>query len=422
MFTISQPVIETRDGKSRMTSSFSAPGLNKEIFFETEEQFGQYLTHEVADAFVVAAMLPALVAGEDIEVPRVSSDLAYHFDTLSFLLSKVFDCPPIRLHAGEVVDPDFKPYAVGTGFSGGVDSFCTYIRHTSDPCPESKRITHLALFNVGAYGNDYAHTSTAFHNDLKRARAFAEDVGKPLVPLDSNISAIYTHEKLFHYSSRLFFCISSGILALQKLFKVYLVSSSGTIDDMKLERSDQDFYAAGLIQRLSTAHTNILIAEHDLDRVQKTKMLVSNPLVSKHLYVCASETSNEKRGTSFKRDTAPNCTECFKCLRTIGTFDLLGVADDFSTRFDLKKWEARREQFYVDVYLKKNSDHFMKEIWDLFVESGRELSPSQQEMIRRVEEERKRESRARRPQLSARTCLRVLGGKVLRRLGLKKPL
>lgn len=418
MFTISQPVIETKDGKSRMTSTFSAPGLNKEIFFETEEQFGQYLTHEVADAFIVAAMLPALVIGEDIEVPRVSSDLAYHFDTLSYLLGKVFDCQPIKLHAGEVVETDFKPHAVGTGFSGGVDSLCTYIRHTSAPCPESMRITHLAIFNIGSYGNDYTHTAQVFREEVDRARAFADEVNKPLVPIDSNLSSIYTHEKIRTYSLRTTMCLSSGILAMQKLFKRYYISSSGTIDVMKLSCWDQYYYEASLTQRLSNRHTNILVAEHDLNRVQKTIVLAHNELARKHLYVCAAEIYNEKQGTSYTKEKAPHCTECIKCLRTLGALELLDVMDDFAARFDLEKWAKVREQYFIDVYLNRDSDHFMGELWDLFLETGHELSPAQWEKIR--ESEAEWISKHPRPQLSARTCLRILGGKVLRRLGLKR--
>lgn len=419
MFTISQPVIETHDGKCRMTSTFSAPGLDKEIFFETEAAYGQYLTHEVADAFVVAAMLPALMAGEDIEVPCVSQELAYHFNTIMFLLGKAFDTPPIRLHAGESVETDFQPKAVGTAISGGVDSLCTFVNHTSDTCPEGMRISQLTLFNVGAYGNDYDKTSKWFEREALRARAFAEDVGLPLVLLQSNFSEIYTHEKISHYSLRQDLCISAAVLALQKLFRIYYISSALTIDIVDVNPHNQAHYEAMLTQRLSNAHTNILVAEHDLDRVQKTKMLACNPLARKHLYVCLAEILNEQEGYDrYTRNGVPHCTECYKCLRTIGTLDLLGVADDFASRFDIAKWKALREQYYVDIYLNRKSDHFDAEIWDLFLETGHELSPAQWEKIR--EREAEWMNKHPRPQPSARTCLRILGGKVLRKLGLKK--
>lgn len=415
MFIISQPVIETHDGKCRMTSTFSAPGLNKEIFFETEAQYGQYLTHEVADAFVVAALLPALVAGEDIEVSRVSSDLAYHFDTLTYLLGKVFDCKPIVLHAHEIVETGFAPQAVGSGFSGGVDSFCTYLRHTSEPCPDRMRITHLTLFNVGAYGNDYANTANAFQEDLKRAREFAEYVGKPLVPLDSNFSSIYRHEKIYYYSLRINLCLSSAVLALQKLFKIYYISSGRTIDVLGLSSKDQTRYEACLTQRLSNKNTSIFVAEHNLNRVRKTQDIAHNELARRFLYVCLADIFYDHDGIMFQKDNAPNCTECFKCLRTVSALDLLGALDGFSARFDLAKWARLRDDYFVEVYLNRNNDLFMGEIWDLFLETGHELSPAQWEKIRQAEMAASKASRR-----GVYVSLRILGGKVLRKLGLEK--
>ncbi len=43
-------------------------GNEKEVFFETSEQYKGYLVTEVYDAFVMAALAPALVSGQNIKV------------------------------------------------------------------------------------------------------------------------------------------------------------------------------------------------------------------------------------------------------------------------------------------------------------------------------------------------------------------
>ncbi len=381
MFSISKPYFSCDDNTAKVVSRFKSHNINKEIFIETESEWGQYLTSEVSDAFVVSALLPALVEGEDIIVESVSDSLYYHFPTLSYLLSKVFDVTPIKLLADDVVHTEWNPTAIGTGFSGGVDSLCTYINHTDSRCPENMRISHLTLFNVGAYGNDYEQSYHDFSNDLKRAKVFASEVGKPLVSLNSNIASLCTNKKIYYYSLRSTLSLAVGILALQKLFRTYFISSSGTIDDMRLSHLDQYLYEANLVQRLGNHHLDIFIAEHDLNRVQKTRFLVDNSYAQKHLYVCAADIFNAKYGEKFKKDTSPNCCECIKCTRTLLALDSMGALAKFAERFDLQKWERIRDKEIARTYIRKERDHFAAENWELYTQNGGILTQRQQEFI-----------------------------------------
>lgn len=384
MFNIGKSILRQQGGKARLSATFTSVKGTQEVFFETEERYGEYFVTDVSDPFIVAALLPALVEGEDIQVESVSDRLYYNFRTLSFLLGKVFGFPPIRLHALNIVSVKYGASGVGTGFSGGVDSFCTYVRHTSDDCPESMRITHLALFNVGAYGNDYEKTRLDFETDRERAGKFAEEVGKPLIPVDSNMSSIYTHKDIYHYSLRTTLCISSAVLSLQKLFSLYYISSSGTIDVCKYSAHDQYEYEGLLVQLLSTANTSLLIAEHHLNRVEKTMLLLDDPYVRNHLYVCAAPIMNEKHGCHFKNDTSPNCCECPKCRRTLAAIDFAGKLDAFKNRFDLEKWAVIRDECIADIYLLKDFDHFKKENWDLFCSKGNQLTKRQIQKVKEI--------------------------------------
>lgn len=340
------------------------------IFVEVENEYADFLVHEVADPFVIAAMLPSLMAGEDIECETISDDLYYHSPTILYLLSKVFNKPCIKVVPKSIIHTDFHPVAVGTGFSGGIDSFATFINHTSEDCPKAYKITHLTLFNIGSYGNDYEQTQEKFKKDIQRARPFAEKVGLPLVTVNSNIGVLFTHKEIHHYSLRSTMCLSVAILSLSKLFKTYLISSSGTIDDMRLNRYDQYFYENSLTQRLSSHSTNILVAEANLNRVEKTKIVANSDLARDYLYVCAADIYNEKFNSGYKKDTAPNCSRCIKCVRTMMTLDLLGYRDKFSKRFDFAKYDKEFKNHIQDIATKKGYDHFSREVYELMQEKG----------------------------------------------------
>ncbi len=380
---------ETRQGRVFVVSTIEGKGINNPIFFSTPEEYGQYLVDEVDDAFIYALMLPALVSGEDIECTNVSESVRYHFDTVVYLFGKVFGYPPIKLKAKHVINPMFNPVSVGTGFSGGIDSFATFIHHTAEDCPNSFKITQLCLFNVGSYGNDYSRTSGIFASDLMRAKTFAQDVQLPLLDLDSNLSSIYTHKDIYHFSLRLIICLSAGILALGKLLKTYYISSSGTIDKTVFSRWDQGFYENVLSHLLSTDSTQIYVAEADLDRVEKTRLIATKSLAEKYLYVCAADIFNEKLGTNIVKGDYPNCSECSKCVRTLLALDFLGVLDKYAERFDLKKYNQNREKYIFEVFRDYREDRFKNELRNLILSTGYQLDKSMERKLARLERQRK---------------------------------
>ena len=101
--------------------------------------------------------------------------------------------------------------AVGTGFSGGVDSLYSVMTHGPD-CDYP--LTHLALFNVGVFeGPGFRE---GFRRSCGNAREFANKLGLELVCLDSNISQVLPERFLDVYSFRNL----AGAMALQGLFSV----------------------------------------------------------------------------------------------------------------------------------------------------------------------------------------------------------
>lgn len=340
---INKPYIETRGDETFLISQIKdeVANIEKDIFYSVPNEYGKYLCDEVADAFVVAMLLPALVSGQNIKVNAPISEILYYQieNNLIYTLSKVFEKKPIKVLPKSTFTPDYTPTAVATGFSGGIDSLTTFINFSSKNIISDYQLSHLTLFNVGAYGNK-EESNISFQKDLKRAKEFSQSVNFPIISLNSNICSYHNYKDIFAFGTRFVINIASGVLALQKLIKSYLISSGYPIEyiSIRSDKKDNAHYDTLLGTFLSTTKTKFIITELNKNRVEKTRFISENPLAQKYLYVCAADVYNEKYDKGYCKDTAPNCSECDKCMRTMLTLDLLGALDKFKFRFDLNKY------------------------------------------------------------------------------------
>jgi hypothetical protein len=375
---INKPYIETREDQTYLISKIKdeVSNIEEDVFFAVPNEYGNYLCDEVADAFVVAMLLPALVSKQDIYINAPISEILFYQieNNLTYTLSKVFKKKPIKIIPKSTITLNFNPTAVATGFSGGIDSFTTVLQHTQD-VTDNLILTNLTLFNVGSYGNDYKKTQVTFAEDIKRAKSISNIFGLPLLTIDSNFNLFYNNreEKIFNFSPRSTMCLIAGVLSLQKFFKYYFISSTGTIEDIKLSKHDQYYYEWLVTSFLSNNNSQIIIANSDLNRVEKTKYIADNKIAKNNLYVCAADIYNEKHYTQYKKDTSPNCSECIKCLRTLITLDLLGKIEHYSNRFDLQKYRKHKDSIFINVLANYKKDHFLKEIHDLMIETNYQI-------------------------------------------------
>lgn len=367
---INKPVIK-KEGDNVFLVSKVEDGIlktEKEYFFSVQEGFGVYLTHEVADAFVSALLMAAIMSGQDIIVKAPLSEVFYHNleNSLIYTICKAYNKPKIKVKAESLISPDFDPRAVSAGFSGGVDSFATVIQHTSKKCPKSLTLTHLTLMNVGSYGDSEVAFSH-FSNDAIRSKEYAEKLKLPLVLINSNIGSAYRREeckRLRGFASRSIISLTSGILSLQKLYKYYFISSSRTIDEIKLSHSNQSYYEPLIASYLTTHTTRVLIANADMNRIDKTKYIADIKDVQERLYVCAADIYNEKQNKTYSKDGYPNCSECDKCTRTMLTLELLGKLDFYSNQFNIQKYKYQKRELYEQVFRRKNKESMY---WDLYL-------------------------------------------------------
>lgn len=80
MIRIGSPYIEEREGRTYLVSDVQNDGeeRNHELWFSVEKDYGEFLVSEVADSFVVALALRAVVSKQDIIVDAPLSERLLH--------------------------------------------------------------------------------------------------------------------------------------------------------------------------------------------------------------------------------------------------------------------------------------------------------------------------------------------------------
>ena len=253
--------------------------------------------------------------------------------------------------------------AVGTGFSGGIDSFATIYEHLEKPAPEGFKLSHLFFFNVGAHGipkdeSGLVAIERQFHARYEKLKPFPDEAGLPFVPVNSNIH-------LFHPWGHLevaTFATASAALFLQKGVRRYYVASSG-----HTYRQLWQFLGAGgrpdaiervnmlILPWLSTESLDLVDDGNMLDRSQKTALVAGYEPATRYLNVC------------YGHDTLDtNCSVCGKCRRTLLTLEILGKLDAFDKVFDVGRYRREvRRRLIAETIVHEKTNLFAKHLMDL---------------------------------------------------------
>lgn len=329
------------DVKVSVTVESEVLGI-KELWFSTPKKYSANITDDRYDAFLVGMLLIAMKYGESIYVDGiVSSKLLFNIN--NHLIHLLNNFSPsyrvIEVTTANVTSVRYEGKGVGTGFSGGIDSFFTlYMHYELEKNPEY-RINSLLFLNVGALGffNEERVRNRFFqrYNYLNRC---AEEIGIDFIPVDSNIYLFYP--MIFGTMHTLI--TASGILFMQKLYSKYYYASAGrpyrdVYKHYKLYfGKDISMFDPILLSLLSTESIELILDAIQYTRVEKTQQLVNCQPVYKYLNVCLR---NE--------DTYENCSVCKKCLRTMMTLDVIGKLHDFEQVFDIKKYKLKFEREYI---------------------------------------------------------------------------
>jgi hypothetical protein len=254
--------------------------------------------------------------------------------------------------------------AVGTGFSGGIDSFHTIREFYLDyDGPAADKINTLLFFNVGSHGVGHdkkrlAWLEQKFMERKKALEGYSKEIGLPFVIVNSNIHAFMQsgHMQTSSLASL------SAALFLGKKLRIYYLASGGETYRVKIYpnrffRKDHDIDTVDdfFLPHVCTDTFTAVSGGSAFSRTQKTMAICSDPLVQKYLNVCNG-----------RQAIAENCSECFKCLRTLITLDILGVIDQFGGVFNLDKFKRHKRARYIATILNnRKRDPYMQDIYEL---------------------------------------------------------
>ena len=157
-----------------------------------DEKWGKYLTPDFSDPFILAVFEFAIESGLDIEYEApMTEDLKYQLETylIPIFAKKVDYLKEFDLKGDTAPSRINSENVTGTGFSGGVDSFYSVLKHIKSPY-DSKRVTHLllAVNGAAATGVDAKTDKEWFDEEMRRFTKLAEEMKLELIGVNSNVS------------------------------------------------------------------------------------------------------------------------------------------------------------------------------------------------------------------------------------------
>lgn len=260
------------------------------------------------DAFLAAALLPAMRAGETLTLegapvsPMLLRGIAQAQDIYHRWDPR---CQRIEIHADTAV-ADSVNTGIASFFSGGIDGSYTLSRHMDE-------ITHLVFIK----GVDIqVDNDTLYDRALTSNQRFADAFGKTLLPVATNIRR-FCHPRDLPWDK---LYVGSGLasVALAMGFLRTYIASSYSYEDL------HPYGSHPLLDPLWSNEATALVHDGcEASRSDKLSAIAKLPGALDILRVCW-------------QDAGYNCGCCEKCLRTMVALRLLGLdAQSFPPLEDL---------------------------------------------------------------------------------------
>lgn len=305
------------------------------------------------DGFLVLVLLIAMKKNQNIEIDGIISYKLYHNITL-YLMPLIKIIHPtfniIKISCKEFdYGTNYYNVGVGCGLSCGVDSLCCLEDYYFNDC-RTYNLTHVTNFNAGS-----CREKNTYENRLININNYVNETNLKLLYVDTNFITINNLDhQYFHMFRNL-----SVPLFFQKLFKKYYYGSCFSYFNSKIAKGSGSLTSAEttVIPLLSTENLEYILHGAQYTRIEKTLKINNNKLSYKYLDVCIS---------SFHYDNIEkkiNCSECYKCLRTLVTLDYYKIIDNYNAVFDMNKYYQHKDTFLNNLV---NTNPYDREIMSLY--------------------------------------------------------
>lgn len=373
MITIGELYTEETIDQVHLCARISIYDRSTVLWYGVEKKYAQYFTQR-ADPFLLAMLGTAMRRGLDIRCESpVSQRLLYQLQN-NYIpsLVKVGRAKRILIHAPYASDKEENAGARATGFTGGVDSLYTIMRHTSDNVPPDFRLTHVTVLNVGAFkGNHYRQN---FQRACEYARRFAEEQGLGLVCVDSNFNEVLKTSQsvngLHSFAGELPYRIFGAAHALSGLFSEYYLSAEVPFWQFTLAEKEppEDISYFDLFSALacSTDTLTCHCTGGEVTRIQKLEALSDWTPSYRWLHACFTAEGS--------------CGVCRKCVMAQTVFYCLGKLDRYQHIYDTKEFLKNKDNLLARALMK--SGHPYEEGMEEFVRNHIPVTPQMENRAR----------------------------------------
>lgn len=344
-----------------------------QFWFSVDDKYGDWLTDDVYDAFLVALLYPAMYYGEDVEIRGNVSKRLWH--NIMHYVQGIILAYDNSFHKIDIKVSGFSDAAkmdhlhVGTGFSGGIDSFSTLNDNFFYTDDEDYKIDVLFFFHVGQYGDvKKANTWERANNRFRITTNFANEIGVKAVMMSTNMFDFYLSR--WEYDAGVI-CRISSVLAFQKILKRYYISNAVTykeLAEMDLLNHHVDMAEMSdpiIMPLLSPNGLDILCDGAQYTRTDKTFNIIDLSLAQKYLNVCVS--------SSDAHVAATNCGLCTKCQRTLMALESSDALEKFKDVFNLSLWHKYAFRYKCEQVIKYKNDTFARDNVDFARSRGKYL-------------------------------------------------
>ena len=270
-----------------------------------------YVYHD-ASPFAAALLLPSMKQGEDLIIQGCISEQLYNgMDAvMREVLGWDLGLKPIEIRADAVSADTHDPQRTASFFSGGVDSFYTYLKHKNDPAGAG-RVESFILVN----GFDVDRRNTQlWKRALTNIKVIAAAENVELVIVRTNIQRLVEPILLWDYTHG--GCLAAVGLFLRGAFRRIYIPSTHSVGEQIPWGSN-----LALDGHWSTERTVFVHDGTEATRINKViSQIAQSPIALDHLRVCYQ---NEKG--------AYNCGRCDKCLRTMVNLYIAGSLEKSKT-------------------------------------------------------------------------------------------
>ncbi len=335
---IGKPYLSDRGEYVRLCADMKRPAGDFTFWFEVSREYKEYLCTERSNAFVLAVLEYAMYLDCDIRCEGpLDEALHYQLTSYSNIIPDNLDYRNrITINAPYVSETLPSAGAVGTGFSAGVDSFYSVLKHL-DPEESSFKLTHLVIANNGAFTYEKNEVSEKyFFEQVQKTMPAAEALHLPLISVNTNSGDMMANIHVpdrgeLHMFGNSPIKLASTIYALQKLFSVYYIASSLQLKDFSFGKCDTYSTLLYYTKLISTPMLSFYGSGTEVNRIQKVEYICHNKIAQKYLTV----------GIDHK-DFRNNNNKVVRTLFELYALDML---------------DAFREVFDIDGFKKHLSNH-----------------------------------------------------------------